>query len=275
VTAADYPDWSVPQANASSIASTGVPLLSMPNELYNATTVMAAGATTGIVAIPISQPSYEISVNAFQSGAGAAGPLEITATWFDSSGLFNVDGQKWCIWPGTSTLGHIVVGHGPTRASQLVLQYANKSTVMQYSVQVQVFGRSHLYDNDDWRSFNYINTASGGTLATMDMQSTLIGYRALSVGAGATDTTELPLYCGPALLWADTSSAGADLNLTIQNSANSEGNGLGNLIYRQISGANGYVTAELALPRYQCKIALLNSNAAAKTLRYVLHTIEA
>lgn len=270
----DYPDWSVPQTSANAIAATGVPLLSAKNVLGSNTTVIGPGANQNIGPFAITQPSYEIQMTAYESGAGATGPLLLKFNWNDSVSVATVAVEYYWIWPGVALNDHIIYGRGPTKADQLLIQAFNQSGAMQYSLFWRVLQSSRLFQRDDLRTVFYATTASGGTIPTLEPPSSLLGYRSVSVAAAASDNTELPLYVGMAQLYADTGSNTTDFTLTIQDSANPDAEGLGSRMLRYKSDANGLIVAQLALPRYQCRVSMLNGNAAAKFLTYSLHSID-
>jgi len=270
----DYPDWTAPQAHADAIANTGAPALTLPGQLANDSIPLNAGSVLSRGAWIFSQPTYEVSVNAFESGAGAAGPLQAVVTWFDPLGTTVLATETWYWWPGTGSNGHLVTGKGPVKGAQMFIQYQNFSAAMQYTINTKVYQRSHNYTRDDWRSVQYFNTASGNTLPVMDVTSGALAFRNVNVAAGGNDFTELPLYSGPVQLAGNTASGAADLTVTVTNSTNPNAEGVGGAFYLIQSDANGRFAAQLALPRYQCRIQLHNANAAAKVCNYWLHSVE-
>lgn len=274
MTVSDYPDWSVPQAGANAIASTGVPLLSAPGSIYSNTLVIAAGTTQFTADLPITQPGYEVTLQAYSSGSGSAGPLEISMIWLDSTNVFTISQETWDIWPAAAIGQHFLYGKGPTKGSNLQIEFINTSSAMQYTVVIEVYQRSHLYTRDDWRSRQYGSTASGGTLATSDLTTGLLAYRNVDIAAAGNDTSELPLYSGPAYLWFQTQSGTTDMTVTIQSSANPGGPALATKFMLFKSGSNGLFGAQIELPRYQARIVMNNGNAALQFCTYSLFTVE-
>jgi hypothetical protein len=270
----DYQDWGVPQANASMIAATGVPLLGAPNLLLNDAPVINAGGTYFPAALPVSQVGYEISLQPFASGSGSQNSIKVIFTWLDVTGNFPIAIETWYIWPGNTTAAHYIYGKGPTKGSILQVSIINGSSAMQYTVPIQIWQRSHPYTRDDWRSRIYIGTTASIPIATNDLTSSLIGYRSAFLATAASDTTELPLYSGPCVLWYQTSSGAADMVLTIQSSANPNGPGVGLKFYQSFSDVTGVLVQEVVLPRYQCRVVMKNNNAASATCIYSLFTVE-
>lgn len=270
----DYADWGVPQANANSIAATGVPLLGNPNLLLDANPAIAAAGTYFSPVLLISQLGYEISIQPFASGSGAAGPIEIQMQWLDITGTFTIELESWWIWPGNTSSAHYVYGKGPTKGSLLQISIVNGSSAMTYTVPIQVWQRSHPYTRDDWRSRVYIGGESGNLIAVTDLSTSLIGYRNISLAAAAIDVTELPLYSGPCMLWFQTGSGTTDMQLTIQSSAGVNQPAIGTKIYQENTPAGGVQYRQIVLPRYQCRAQMKNNNAAAQGCAYSLFAFE-
>lgn len=232
--------------------------------------------------LTIVQPAYEIFLDAFNAGGGAAaGALEVRVSWFEDNGGQEVDRQEWWFWPGNASGGNLITGHGPSEAGQLQIFFLNHSPLsgMAYQVNWKVFQRSHYYTRHDWRStlLGVQNTPSGIGLPTdSEPASGLIGFNTVpGLGAGATNITLLPLYNGLIQLNANTGSNAADLTVTVANAANPVAdNGIGGAFFVGKSDANGLFSQQIMLPRYECEIKLNNGNAAAKTVNYWAHSIE-
>jgi hypothetical protein len=271
---ADYADWSVPQANANSIAATGVPLLGNPNALFQLTPVIGPGATFATGLLPISQLGYEISLFPFTSGSGAASPLEIQVQWFDASGVYTIEQESWWIWPGNVGTDHFLYGKGPTKGALLQVSLTNHSSAMAYTVPIQMWQRSHPYTRDDWRSRNYTASASGNPPAPSEPTATVLGYRSINLPANTADVTELPLYSGPCFVWFQTQSGTTDCTLTVESSADPSTPAPGTKIIQLKSGANGIFYGEIVLPRYQCRVSINNGAAVVGTCVWSLYTLE-
>jgi hypothetical protein len=270
----DYADWTVPQANADSIAATGVPLLGAPNALLNAAPNVLPSTPYISANLPISQLGYEVAIRPAQSGAGAAAPLMVEFTWLDSSATIAVASETWWVWPGVTTGDHIIYGKGPTKGSFLQVAIQNTSGTMTYSVPIQIWQRSHPYTRDDWRSRVYTTTASGVSVTNSDLSVSLIGYRLATIAAAGIDNTDLPLYSGPCFLYGQTASGAADMLLTVQSSADATAPAIGSKFFQFTTAANGIFSQQIVLPRYQCRVQLKNNNAAAQACYYSLYALE-
>jgi hypothetical protein len=274
VTAADYADFGAPQANANTIASTGVPLLTLPNLIINYTGAINAGASSVSPTFPMTQPGYEVYVNMWETGSGSAAAVQMQMQWWDATVTNMLAEETYYIWPGTASGGNVIIGHGPVKAENLIVVCKNLSSAMQYTENFIIYQRSHIYTRDDWRTLTYANSASGLAIATNEMPAGLIGYGSAAQLTTAVASYELPLYTGPCFLWAQSSSNTSDLTITIQNSTDPNVIGVGSKYLQFISGANGIFSGQIILPRYQSRLQLTNGNAATKTCDFSLHIFE-
>lgn len=270
MTAADYPDWSAPQAHANSIASTGVPLLTVPTQLANVTQTLTAGQDVTSPAYSMTQVAYEVALFAVSNGAGGAGPLLVNMIWRDSTGTYLLGNEEWWIWPGTAGNIHQIIGTGPCKGAQLFIELKNTSAAMSYSVQYVLYARSNVYTRDDWRTVAYAASASGNAVAAADPSSLHMAYGSSSVAAAGNKIWEIPLITGPCMMHCSTSSVATDMSVTIQNSANGNDPSINVALIHYKSDVNGYVTGFLVLPRFNCRVTLANANAGAQTLSFSL-----
>lgn len=270
MTSPDYMDWGVPQAHANAIAITGVPLLTVPTLLVNLTQTLAAGQDVLSPAYQMPQIAYEVAVFAVDNGSGSAAPLLINMIWRDATGTFLLGNEEWWIWPGSSIGTHQIIGTGPCKGAQLNIELKNTSSAMSYSVQYVLYSRSNVYTRDDWRSVAYTTTVSGQSVASADPSALQTAYVSQSVNAGVNAIFELPLITGNCYFHADSASVTTDLVLAFQNSANPNGSGLGSTISKYRSDAFGLINGNIALPRFQNRVVLGNTNAAAKVITFSL-----
>jgi hypothetical protein len=274
VTAADYADFSAPQANANTIAATGVPLLTLPGAALSVTQPINAGASYTSGFLPMDQPSYEIAISVFETGAGGAAPLRVQMQWYDDTTSNLISQETYFIWGGISAGDHSIFGRGPVKGSFLVVFVFNDSVAMQYTAVIRAYQRSHMYTRDEWRSFNYATSSAASPVAVNDLTADLAGYRLTTIAGGGVDTSELPLYFGPCYLFFQTASNAADMTLTVQSSANYAEIGSGAKFLQFLTSATGVFGGVIVLPRYQCRIQMKNGNAAAQACFYSLHTYD-
>jgi hypothetical protein len=270
----DYPDSAPHVATAAQIAATGVPLLALPTPVISAIQTLTAGGDYASNFLGVTQLSYEIGISLMANGSGSAGPVEITMQWYDAALTNLVTQETYWVWPGAAGTPHELFGRGPTKGNYCLVTITNASSAMTYRLAVTMYWRSHNYTKDDWRSLSYGSSEAGNNPATNNVPASLVGYRTVSLGASATDTTELPLYAGPVFLWAQTSSSTSDLTLIIENSADNVDLPAGQRIFAAISSSTGLIAQQLCLPRYQCRVFAQNGNASSRTIDWALHIVE-
>lgn len=274
VAGGDYADWTAPQAHADAIAATGAPPLTLFNGIANNLTSLPAGFGGFVPNFFIVQPSYEVFINAFETGAGAAGPLEIRMQWYEDTGTTFIDQQSYWVWPGTTTLTSMLCGKGPTRGGLLSISLINHSAAMSYDVHTWLYQRSHFYTRDDWRHTFFTASASGLAIPANEPVSGLICQTGPVVAANSNSRVQLPLYTGQVQIYADTTSNTTDMTLRFQNNSNLNASALGTRTQLIKSDANGRISATLQLPRYQWDLEIDNGNAAAQTCQVWINTME-
>lgn len=270
----DYPDWTAPQAHANAIAATGAPALTLVNGVAaQAVNVPANGIQLGNT-FAFTQPSYELFLNIYQSGAGAAGPLEMKMQWFENTFTQLIDQQSWWVWPGTATLNHQVAAKGPSRAGLLSIVFSNHSTVAVYHVDYWLYQRSHYYTRDDWRSVVFTTSANAVAVPANDTVEGLICQTSAVIAGNGNTKVQLPLFSGQVDMYADTTSGAADLTLRFQNNTSLNASALNTRTRLVTTGANGRVATQFQLPRYQWALEIDNGNAAAQTAQVWIHIVE-
>lgn len=158
----DYPDFATPQAHATAIAATGVPLLTAPNTLINALlqTVAAAGGTLVKIA-NFTQVGYAIQV-IVNFPAAATNPFcEVTFTWSDPVSATVYDEAHYFVPGAAGASGFTVLGNGPVRSSQLTVTVTNLDAAQAATVTLQVAQDSCIRTADRW----YWRNASDNGLA--------------------------------------------------------------------------------------------------------------
>ena len=212
------------------------------------------------------QVAYEIAVFAVANGSGSAGPLLVNMIWRDSTDTYLLGNEEWWIWPGTAGNTHQIIGTGPCKGARLFIELGNASSVMSYSVQYVLYSRSNVYTRDDWRSVAYPASSSGSAVAVGNPSSLLMAFASSPVAAAGNKIWEIPLVAGICFLHCSTSSAAADMSVTVQNSANADAPSINLPLVHYKSDANGYVTGLITLPRFNVRITLANGNAGLQTL---------
>jgi hypothetical protein len=275
VTASDYPDWSVPQTSADSIAATGVPLLTMQNSVGLFDVLVNPTSTVNIGTFPVTQPSYEISISSAESGAGVWAPMFCEMLWYDDTATVILAEETWYFWPGTVGSDHVVVGKGPTKGTQVSVSLTNTSASGAYTASGGVYQRSHIYTRDVWQSQSYPASMSASPVAPADPDALMLAGISVSLGAGVSNTWELPLWAGLVSLNVGTASNASDAIAIIQSSTDPNAAGLNQRTARFLSDATGTINAQFALGRSQNRITLTNNNATTRQLVASLYAVDA
>lgn len=270
----DYPDFGAPQANATAISTTGVPLITNVQPLATISQVAPAGGLVTIGPFFPTSPSYEIWLNSVMAASGATGPLLVSVGWYDDAGFNIISNEEYTIWPAALGGQHFVIGRGPCKGQALYITFQSYGLGANTTVTGAIYERSHIYTRDNWYTRFQSASASGVAMATYDTSALLVGAASVSVGAASVVAFELPLAIGPVFIHAETASLTTDMRLALLNSAGEGNLGLGTILARYSSDSNGFINQELTLPRYQCKLQMSNSNAAAKVLQFNMHLLD-
>ena len=148
---ADYPDFATPQAHATAIAGTGVPLLTVPNTLISALlqAVAAAGGTL-VKTATFTQVGYAIQV-IVNFPAAATNPFcEVAFTWSDPVSGQVYDEAHYFVPGASGASGFTVLGNGPVRAGQLQVTVTNLDAAQIATVSLEVAQDSCIRTADRW-----------------------------------------------------------------------------------------------------------------------------
>lgn len=192
MTIPDYPDWQEPQAHATAIAETGVPLLSVPNVLITETLQSVPGA--GDVAygpVTFTQTGYALHVITSFPVAATNPFLEVVLTWTDPTSGLVYDEQHYYVPGSSGASGFTVLGQGPARSPQLTITLNNQDPAQAATVTLLAGQDSITRDRDSWRWRNFDNNGlavEGLTLATLPADELCLGYlHSVTIPAGQTD----------------------------------------------------------------------------------------
>lgn len=163
MTTADFPDFATPQAHATAIAATGVPLLRGATNLASASAQSLAGGAsqTLLNAVPWTQPGWEASfVLNLPAGAGTSPFALVTFTWFDATGAFIIRQKVITLTVGNGPANAITsAGFGPARGELLTVTIKNTDGVATLTYSYTVTQTSHVPNYDWFRQITYAATA--------------------------------------------------------------------------------------------------------------------
>lgn len=260
MTAADFPDYDLPQGNANAIASTGVPLLTGINSLGSGTLTLPVNTSEPLLTAPISQIGYDAQI----SVSSLNGPtyLNVTVNWNDSgAGGALVEQQNYWIVAGPSADPHVVSLSGPSRGDTInvnVFGYNNTITIGFSFAQT-----SRVYPKHDMRTLGTFFGQGVTVTDGQDVPGQILAYAQHTVPlSGGTYVVWLPLYTGRVTVKLHTASGANDLQATIASTADQL---VAQTVFDAETNSQGSATiTDVYLPRAQCQLTLTNNNAAGK-----------
>lgn len=270
----DYPDWTVPQAHANTIAATGVPLLTKSNRLYQQAFInVGAGVAVHAAVGTVSQIGYEVIFTA-QCDPAATNPfVKVQLTWTDSVSGTVVAQDVFKVPMSTAVGGFKVVGRGPSKADILDIFMDNDDTLTAPSFSLIVLQNSRIYAFDDWFWDNAVDngmTVPGFTLASLPSDQNVLGMiNNVAIGAGANTTWLFGMRTGPAQLYLAT-AVGALTAVTIK--IRPQPDSLYTSTDVILSQATPAQSTELVLPRAPLRVNIANTSGASITIAAMLIT---
>lgn len=188
----DYADWQEPQAHATAISTTGVPLLTGSTLLFQQLSHVIGGhGTTGSLFLPVTQIGYDFAISVNVSAAATEPFVLVNMKWFDSvTGIST--GSDSFICPGADgSTSWLTIGAGPTKGDQCIITITNQdgnNTTVSYTL----LENSRVYARDDWHWVNIddeILTIPGWTVAGLVPDESVLGVLSgATVAASTTDT---------------------------------------------------------------------------------------
>lgn len=269
MTVTDYPDWQTHQANANAIAATGVPLLTKSTNLLNdvAHSIPFGGAPVTIANnLVVTQIGYEINVTAKISNAAPTLPiLTVDMVWTDTTGSETVSHEQWNIAIGSSGVGSIHIGTGPSKGNRLTVELSNNDSAQNATVTTVINQNSRVYTRDDWRTESF-NTIPNAITPLHEQQGNTLANFLTSVGALGSNTRILALYAGRVTIaYGSTVSKAGTLQVTNLDPAVNAAS-----IYLLLpipTGTNQTNIAVVSLPRAACTFTLADTSNGANTLQ--------
>lgn len=253
-------------------AQAGTPLNRLHNSLISvASTAITVGTPVNIPAspVPFTQIGYSLFLSAYVTAGAVNGFLQVNVIWLDKASGLAVDQQTYWIYAGTNAgAPHNIRITGPTEGNEVQV------TLSAFGANITVanllmFQSSVIYPRHFPLTTVFTTLPAGTPTAFNDPLAFILGKRsAAALGAGATDTSVIPLYSGRVWVQANTTALAAnDLQLII-NPFSDQGNaGNLNIINLECDGS-GNINTYVTLPRAQCEVAIKNQGAGAQTLTY-------
>lgn len=268
MTAADYPDFATPQAHATAIAATGVPLLSSPAILATSIAqVVAASGTETFANEVLTQTGYAIELVIAYPAAATNPFCEVRLTWTDPVSGIVYGEQHYFVVGGTAAAPMTTLGSGPARSAQLTVAVTNLDTVQAATVTMLLAQDSTIRQADRWGWRNAAN-ASGivpaNTLATLPDDESVPGYlNAVNVLNAANATWLFGMAPGQLVQLSGSASSAAALaySYQVRGVPSSVYTASGYLLYSDVTttGFNGTFIA----PRAPVSLKITNNGTAS------------
>jgi len=276
MTTPDYADYATPQAHATSIFSTGVPLYTKSVNVVNdvaRNVPLGGGAVTVANLAAVSQIGYEVAITALIAAGAATIPiLTVNMIWRDSVTATIVGHETWNIVMGSAGNGSVHVGTGPTKGNQLTVTLANNDSAAAATVTTVINQNSRIYSRDDWRTEAF-NTIPNIATPTHDQQGSNLGTLITgALAANGSSTRILALYAGKVTVsFASTISAKGTLQVSSLDPAFSAG---GAVFLLAIPASNISQVITLSLPRAACSFALADTSGLAGNILEATFTMD-
>ena len=261
---------------AGQVSTTGAPTLVFKNiidVLLSQNIPANSSVTRG--AFTINQPDYEILLGV--NTAGASAPiLSVEFQWIESFSGLVLEDETYYIYSGNAA-GHQIHGRGPTKADRLKVILKNNNVAIACSVTyVIIQTSSRNYTREFWRTVMQGGVAPifpGFNASTMNMPSNWLAGQTNNIAASSNNIFLLPLYTGSVRLYAETGSAVAGKAEWVILD-NSDQIILGSAGFKGLNGQSGYspnglsslYIPDIALPRSQCTLQVINNDTVAQNL---------
>lgn len=151
VSVADYPDFATPQAHATAIAATGVPLLAAPATLINRSGVTILGGNTNVLApVTFTQVGYATQIMASFPAAATNPFISVELLWADAATSLVYDDAHYITVGASGATAFTTLGNGPARSGQLTMSITNLDPAQTVTLQIQVAQDSSIRTTDRW-----------------------------------------------------------------------------------------------------------------------------
>lgn len=212
MTEVDYPDWQTPQAHATQIAVTGVPLLRFTNNLGFAASAALVGAAnvTLLPSMAINQPGYEVAVTvSMPAGTGTLPFIRLSLQWLDSVSNIQVARRDVVLACGNAPANALTYYiRGPMHGNRFVVKAVNIDPAVTATIAWTANETSHVYEHDEAIQNAYAGTAPNGfTNPAGVATANLVAYTAASIAASGSNTFLCALQAGDVILNVDAIAA--------------------------------------------------------------------
>jgi hypothetical protein len=252
------------------ISTTGVPLLVAPGLLNKATgSVVTHGSQLNTGSLAFNQPAYDIVIEAEIAAGSTQSWLMVTLEWVDSNTSFSVF-EEIFILAVTSNGVNLVGGRGQTKGDLLNVVFQNLDTAESITLSYSIVQHSRIPPFTDWRQLGF-NGISAPALTTpsYDVYSNILFSESVSVGGASNISYIVPLFTGN-VFWTVGQVVASSARIALRVPAEPVSGGTiaaNNTVFDSGAlAANAAFTQLVAMPRQNCQLEILNTNAAAQTI---------
>jgi hypothetical protein len=249
----DFPDWQTPQAHATTIASTGVPLLRLSNSVKTgtATTIVGAGTSTLLAAGSFTQPGYEFAFRAsMPAGTGTVPFVALQLSWSNAGSGLGTARRDVVITAGNAAANAVTsYMNGPCRGDTLQVKAVNLDPAVTVTLDWALSQTSHVYEHDQASQLAYPATAPHGFSNPSAVPSTgVIANPAPALAGGATAAFLCALYGGDVFLSVDTTGISVPIIVSLTDAPGYATGSSGGEFFADTLSSAGTFTLPLTLP---------------------------
>lgn len=263
----DFPDWQVPQAHATTIAQTGVPLLRLStSKKFNiGTTIAGGGNSTLLSAGAMTQPGYEIGVRcSMPAGTGTLPFVAFTMTWTDSvTGIQTARRDVVCT--AGNGAGNAIVSYfnGPCRGNTLKVVATNIDPAVTVTIDWTINQTSHVYEHDQAGQLAYPGTAPNGFNNAGGINGTgVILWEHPTLTASSQQAFLCALYGGDVFISVDTIGISVPVTISLTDAPGyATGSTSGEFFGSSIAGGSTF-TLPMTLPFSPVLVTMGNNSTA-------------
>lgn len=212
MTVSDYPDWQTPQAHATQISTTGVPLLRFTNNLaFSASqTLVGAANITLMASMAINQPGYEVAITVSMPASSGTVPfIRLSLQWLDSVSNIQMARRDVVLACGNAPANALTYYiRGPMHGNRFLIKAVNLDPAVTATIQWTANETSHVFEHDEAIQNAYAGTAPNGFVNPAGVATAnLVAYTAASIAASGSNTFLVALYANDVILNIDAIAA--------------------------------------------------------------------
>lgn len=226
----------------------------------------------------IYHPGYEIQLNV-ATLAGTANIVSVELKWYDSTFGAIMHDETYYFYSGNLN-GHLIHGRGPSKGDRLVVVITNHDAVNQVTVSYTLLQTDRVFTREFWTTITNGGIAPvfpGFTALNHNIAGNLVGTFAMLVPANTTEDLMMPFYTGTIRLMGTCPGAAVGtMQWLILPSA--DPSAAANYSYKGTNGQAGnspfgvgsLYQGDIALPRSQARLQVVNTTAGAQNITAVL-----